>query len=345
MTMDNEDRQITMCRAVVEGKAAPHLHEQYCDALRSYMAERGVDLPAYASREQLHAAAAKLLSDQRFVARRPAGGVSDGARHEPYSTSAGPRSDGARWGSDVVFSANQADAERVISLSMCETGRSVLESRGYSLRQVDRERERFQRSREGTAEARFEASPGAIAGDFVTRTAPVVFRAGRHPFPPEEGGDFEFTRDDLQRFVTSFKDPVEIECGHANTIFDGRLGQLIAVKASADGASFSGEFRIPKWFDSLFKGQPLPLSARWDRATKKMKKVAVTPNPRITDAAMQAAHAAFTAAAAPAAPPAPVVQTSQRLAPSERERLLSFCDVGREILRDRRRGSGPGGAA
>jgi hypothetical protein len=110
-------------------------------------------------------------------------------------------------------------------------------------------------------EATFEAGPGKASGDFVLRKAPVIFRCGEYDFPPEKGGPFSFTRDDLNSFLASFNQPVELEAGHHDTVFDGQLGQLVHVHATPDGNGFGGKVRLAPWLDGLFKDQPIKLSA------------------------------------------------------------------------------------
>jgi hypothetical protein len=137
----------------------------------------------------------------------------------------------------------------------------------------------------------FAAQPGAAGGDYVTRKAPVIFRAGRYEF--QDAPPFEMSPADIKAAAAGFA-PVPLFDQHngETSVFHGKLGELTAVEPSADGSRVSGTVRVPKWLDDLFKGVALPLSATWDRATKRLKNVALLTNPRITDARLEAAFAA-----------------------------------------------------
>jgi hypothetical protein len=134
-------------------------------------------------------------------------------------------------------------------------------------------------------------SEGQVDGDHVIRTAKVIFRAGPYDFPADKGGPFEMSPEDVMAFCQDFQ-PVELEDTHVPSIFNGKLGHFIEPLPAADFSEFGGKVRIPGWLHKLFPGQPIPLSAKWDRSTKTMKKLALVPNPRIDNAAMFAAFAA-----------------------------------------------------
>jgi len=144
-------------------------------------------------------------------------------------------------------------------------------------------------------------SPSGVAArpGHVLRKADVIFRSGDYDFPVEQGGTFSMTPDDIKAALADFA-PVDLEDTHAPSVFNGKLGRLVKTTPSANFDVFGGEVEIPEWFDSLFKGQPIKLSARWDRTTKRLKKLAVVPEGRVPDAAM---FAAFSAAYPPAADP------------------------------------------
>jgi hypothetical protein len=133
----------------------------------------------------------------------------------------------------------------------------------------------------------------------VLREVPVIFRAGAYEF--KDGPPFEMTPEEVMAFATDFS-PVEIDDNHRPrfdadgkplppSIFKGKLGRVTAVKPAADYTEFGGTVELPKWLHDLYKDQPLGLSARWDRATKRLIDVALTPTPRITDAVLFAAFA------------------------------------------------------
>jgi hypothetical protein len=136
-------------------------------------------------------------------------------------------------------------------------------------------------------------------GDHVVRDVPVIFRADKYEF--RDGPPFEMTPEEIMAFAADFK-PVDIEDNHRPRFdrdgkpyppsnFRGKMGRVAAVRPAPDFTEFGGTVEIPKWLDTLFKGQPMGLSARWDRGTKKLIDVALTPTPRITDAVLFAAFA------------------------------------------------------
>jgi hypothetical protein len=157
----------------------------------------------------------------------------------------------------------------------------------------------------------FAAAPGPEAGGWVTRRAPVIFRAGRYEFA--DAPPFEMTPEDIKAAAAGFE-PVPLHDTHRSdgSIFHGKLGELVAAEPSADGAVFGGTVRVPKWLDDLFQGVALPLSATWDRATKRLRNVALVTNPRIDDARLEAAFAA-----AHAHPEATTVSTETKEAPPD----------------------------
>jgi hypothetical protein len=146
----------------------------------------------------------------------------------------------------------------------------------------------------------FSAAPdGKEENGHVLREVPVIFRAGAYEF--KDGPPFEMTPEEVMAFAQDFQ-PVEIEDNHRPRFdrdgkpyppsnFKGKMGRVSAVKPASDYTEFGGTVEIPKWLDTLFKGQPMGLSARWDRGTKKLIDVALTPTPRITDAVLFAAFA------------------------------------------------------
>jgi hypothetical protein len=162
----------------------------------------------------------------------------------------------------------------------------------------------------------FAAAPGPESGGWVTRRAPVIFRAGRYEFA--DAPPFEMTPADIKAAAAGFE-PVPLWDQHNSetSVFHGKLGELAAVEPSPDGGHVAGTVRVPKWLDDLFKGVALPLSATWDRVTKRLKNVALLTNPRIADARLEAA---FAAAHAP--PEATAVSTEVKPPPADADARL-----------------------
>lgn len=127
-------------------------------------------------------------------------------------------------------------------------------------------------------------------GNHVFKTG-LIFRAGNY-----EDKNFVMTPEEIIDAETSFQAvPVDIEHNENMGMLEGELGQLIAVHASDDGEELYGTAKIPVWLDNLSKKQnngsdsSYRVSCTWDRGEKKLKKLAIVKNPRVSDAALMAA--------------------------------------------------------
>lgn len=121
-----------------------------------------------------------------------------------------------------------------------------------------------------------------VVGDSVLKRG-KIFQAGDYP---DKG--VNITVDDLRRGAPKFT-PCHINSEHWPSVFDGKLGELIAVDIQDDGAVF-GTTLVPKALDDLLGGDPIPVSIELspdpDRA---IIGLALAKNPRVTDAAIFAA--------------------------------------------------------
>jgi hypothetical protein len=141
------------------------------------------------------------------------------------------------------------------------------------------------------AEFAAPAEGAAALGDVVRRRAPVIFRAGDYEFlnaPP-----FRMTPDDIRRAVEEFE-PTGVVDTHVPSIFNGKLTstRIVGLTPTPDYTQFGADVELDRWLHELFKGEPLACSVTFDRHTKKLKNLALVPNPRIPDAAIEAAFAA-----------------------------------------------------
>ena len=126
--------------------------------------------------------------------------------------------------------------------------------------------------------------------DVVLRRG-MIFRAGQYP-----DKDFSLTPKELKRVVKDFSDPVQLDSEHERSIFDGKLGQLVSIEANDDGTELHGLVAVPKWLDPILMQAGGKVSAAFDRATKKLVGLALTINPRVSDAALMAAFSVDQAA-------------------------------------------------
>lgn len=125
-------------------------------------------------------------------------------------------------------------------------------------------------------------------GKFFLKTG-LIFRAGNY-----EDKNFTMTPEEIIEAEASFS-PVDIDVEHVENlgILNGKLGRLEAVYASEDGEELYGTAKIPVWLNDLNEAEDksLKVSCTWDRAEKKLKKLAIVKNPRVSDAALMAAFA------------------------------------------------------
>jgi hypothetical protein len=108
-----------------------------------------------------------------------------------------------------------------------------------------------------------------------------IFEAGSYP-----DKQFDLTEEEMAQAVAEFQ-PVPLDIEHITTPFDGKLGELASV--SQEGSTLFGEVRVPRWLKDVLGDEPIKVSTTWDAATKTIKKLALTHNPRINDAALVAA--------------------------------------------------------
>lgn len=120
---------------------------------------------------------------------------------------------------------------------------------------------------------------------FVYRKG-LIFRADKY-----DDKNFEMSPEELLTAANEFQ-PVPLDVEHIPSIFDSKLGSLLAVEPSADGWELYGVAKIPKWLNDLHGDIPLKVSCTWDRATKKLSKLALVRSPRVGDAALMAAFTA-----------------------------------------------------
>lgn len=137
--------------------------------------------------------------------------------------------------------------------------------------------------------AEFELDPDTVKetedGEYILRTG-KIFESGSYP-----DKKFEMTSEELLDAIADFQ-PVEVDLEHMPTILDGKLGKLEAVAIGANGKDLIGTVRLPKWLDTQLGEAERKVSATWDRATKKLLKLALVRNPRVKDAALMAAFMA-----------------------------------------------------
>lgn len=128
-------------------------------------------------------------------------------------------------------------------------------------------------------------------GEEVSHTEDWVYRTGKlfevGDFPDKH---FSMSEAEMDAAIEAFAlCPVDLE--HTKTPLSGKLGQVECIWR--EGNALFGEVAIPRWLDSALEGTGRKVSATWDRATKRLKAVALVVSPRVPDAALMSAYAAF----------------------------------------------------
>jgi hypothetical protein len=148
-----------------------------------------------------------------------------------------------------------------------------------------------------TAHVEFSVPADVLSADgpFVVKDVPVLFRAGKYPFPEEDGGEFEMTADDIRAALERVPpEGVPITNEHNKRCwFKGKLGRFIPTPPAGDYSQFGGKAKFPLPVVQLSGAGPYGLSANFRRADKTLQDVSLTWSPRIDGAAAFSAFAAF----------------------------------------------------
>jgi hypothetical protein len=138
-------------------------------------------------------------------------------------------------------------------------------------------------------------------GRWVERECPVVFRAGDYP---DKG--FKLSPEELREAVEHFNREVRFanfDLEHVPTLLQNRLGGMTRLKADPDGKTFGASALIPGWFHEEMKGRPIPVSAQFHKATKRIKGFALTCDPRLDGTELLASFSMDAAGNGPMPPP------------------------------------------
>lgn len=137
------------------------------------------------------------------------------------------------------------------------------------------------------ANIEFNLDSSTFAEDGYVYRKGLIFRAGQYS---DKG--FEMSPEELLAAANDFE-PVPLDVEHIPSIFDSKLGSLLAVEPSDDGWELYGVAKIPKWLNDIHgETEPIKVSCTWQRDTKKLNRLALVRNPRVGDAALMAAFTA-----------------------------------------------------
>lgn len=148
---------------------------------------------------------------------------------------------------------------------------------------------------EATSYVPVQTSTFSLGGMVSFSNAEVVTRRG----PIFKAGDYadvgySMTEQELEDAVEAFQ-PVPVDLDHHQTVLDGKLGMLKHVEMGEGGVLF-GTVEFPRWLEDTLGDSARKVSCTWDRATKKLRKLALTDNPRLQDAVLFSAYATFAGA-------------------------------------------------
>jgi hypothetical protein len=112
----------------------------------------------------------------------------------------------------------------------------------------------------------------------------LLFRSGNYA-----DKNFSMTTGEIATAAQDFA-PVRVNLEHAPTVLQGKLGEVRAAYVDPnDPDTLRGEVAIPTWLDAQLTDEERRVSAEFDRTTKRLVGLALTPTPRVTDAALMAA--------------------------------------------------------
>jgi hypothetical protein len=122
--------------------------------------------------------------------------------------------------------------------------------------------------------------------DYVIKRG-LLFVAGNFP---EVG--YSMTPEEIAAAASSFVGPVDLDDTHhgSDTVFAGRLGQLLSVEAVNGGRQLLGTVRLPRMVDALLGGMSA-VSCAWDRASKTLTGLSLCQRGRVAGAAIFTAGA------------------------------------------------------
>jgi hypothetical protein len=123
-----------------------------------------------------------------------------------------------------------------------------------------------------------------VEGDTVIRSG-KLFHVGDYP-----DKRFSMNEAELSAACVDFS-PAPVRVEHLPTIFDGKVGEVRAVRAR--GEEMFGEVAIPAWLDEVCGEDPIGVSCEFDRTSKKLVGLALVRSPRVSDAAIFSAYAEF----------------------------------------------------
>lgn len=126
----------------------------------------------------------------------------------------------------------------------------------------------------------------------------LLFKSGSYP-----DKQFSMTPAEIAAAAQSFTTAVPINLEHAPTVLQGKLGEVRAAYVDADDPNtLRGVVAVPTWLDDKLTDAERQVSSEFNRETKRLVGLALTPTPRVEGAALMAAFNTFTDSSTTAKP-------------------------------------------
>jgi hypothetical protein len=130
------------------------------------------------------------------------------------------------------------------------------------------------------------------AGSHRVYTDSLIFRAGDYPDKAYKMNAAEIAAAAAAYDPTQ---PARVNLEHAPAMLTGKLGEVRSLYVDpTDPTVLRGAVAVPKWLDDQLTEGERRVSAEFDRATKTLTGLALTPTPRVQGAALMAAFNAAT---------------------------------------------------
>jgi hypothetical protein len=117
----------------------------------------------------------------------------------------------------------------------------------------------------------------------------LLFKSGNYP-----DKQFSMTPAEIAAAADSFASPVPINLEHAPTVLQGKLGEVRAAYVDPNAPEeLRGVVAVPTWLDDQLTDAERQVSSEFNRETKRLIGLALTPTPRVEGAALMAAFNSF----------------------------------------------------
>jgi hypothetical protein len=148
----------------------------------------------------------------------------------------------------------------------------------------------------------------------------LLFKSGNYP-----DKQFSMTTAEIAAAASGFDAPVKVNLEHAPTVLKDKLGEVRAAYVDPNAPEeLRGVVAIPRWLDDQLTDAERQVSSEFNRETKRLIGLALTPTPRVEGAALMAAFNTFTDSSTTAEPGRGEARPAARS--GERSKSMSFME-------------------